>query len=118
MKTSVLLTAFTVACLAFSVQAADMQFKHMQRGITCQQCHGVASPSTPAKAKNCNKCHNYSALAEQTSPAKKPNLKLNPHDSHAGGLRGTLCHREHAASVNHCKTCHKSSDPKFNFNVP
>lgn len=118
MITRILLALGASVCLAASVQAADMQFKHMQRGVSCAQCHGVSAPTTPAKAKSCMKCHDYATLAAKTDPKKKPELKLNPHDSHAGELRCTLCHREHAQSVNHCKTCHKSSDAKFNFKTP
>lgn len=93
--------------------AAPMQFKHQQRSVTCEQCHGVANPSTKAKAKSCMKCHNYADVAQ-----KSKHLNPNPHDSHAGELRCTLCHREHADSVVYCKECHKNNDPNFNFKVP
>ena len=104
--------AFAAAQTAYSAPAA-MQFKHQQRSVSCDKCHGVANPSTPAKAKACAKCHTYDAVAEKTK-----NMNPNPHDSHAGQLRCTLCHREHAQSVVYCKTCHIGSDPKFNFKVP
>ncbi len=91
-------------------------FKHQQRGVSCEQCHKTAAPSRPAKAKSCNQCHAYGDLA-QASEAKK--LALNPHDSHAGELRCTLCHREHAQSVLHCRECHKNMDDKrFDMAVP
>lgn len=111
--------ALTIGCvvaLALGQSAyanQTMQFKHQQRSIPCVQCHGVASPSTPAKSKACMKCHTYEAVAE-----KSKHLNPNPHDSHAGQLRCTLCHKEHAQSVVYCKECHIGSDPKFNFKVP
>ena len=87
----------------------------LRNGNGCEQCHGVANPSTPAKSKSCMKCHNYEDLAAK-SKAKK--LALNPHDSHAGQLRCTLCHHEHAQSVVYCKQCHIANDARFNFKVP
>ena len=111
--------ALVFGCAAVLVfgQAAyanqTMQFKHQQRNVSCQMCHGVANPTTPAKSKACMKCHNYDALAKQSAK-----LNPNPHDSHAGQLRCTLCHREHAQSVVYCKQCHMGNDPKFDFKVP
>ena len=99
--------ALVLACALFS--------RHQQRSVSCEQCHGVANPSTPAKSKSCMKCHNYEDLAAK-SKAKK--LALNPHDSHAGQLRCTLCHHEHAQSVVYCKQCHIANDARFNFKVP
>jgi fumarate reductase flavoprotein subunit len=98
---------------ALTLSAGAMDFKHQAKGIKCEQCHGVASPAAPAKAKSCVKCHNYPALAEKTKA-----LNPNPHDSHAGEVRCTLCHREHAPSVVYCKECHKNNDPKFDFKTP
>lgn len=100
-------------CLGIQVHAAPSQFKHMQKGVTCEMCHNSAQPVTKAKAKSCAKCHKYEDLAQ-----KSAKLNPNPHDSHAGQLRCTLCHREHEQSVVYCKECHKNDDPKFNFNVP
>ena len=69
-----------------------------------------------AKSKACMKCHNYQDLAA-ASAAKK--VALNPHDSHAGQLRCTLCHKEHEQSVLYCRQCHKNAeDKRFDMAVP
>lgn len=110
-----LLAAFLIGSIfAFPALAqAPQQFKHMQRGVACESCHNSAAPAGPAKAKSCAKCHSYDQVAQ-----KSASLPLNPHDSHAGQLRCTLCHREHSDSVVHCKECHKNGDPKFDFKTP
>jgi len=113
MNVKAIATACAVVLCALSASTQAAEFKHQARGVSCEQCHGVAMPSAPAKAKSCMKCHNYGDLAK-----KSAKLNPNPHDSHAGELRCTLCHREHSQSVVHCKTCHKSNDPKFDFKVP
>ena len=73
-----------------TAQAAPTMAKHMQKGVTCEQCHSSSAPVAAAKSKACMKCHNYQDLAA-ASAAKK--VALNPHDSHAGQLRCTLCHK-------------------------
>lgn len=112
------LVIIPLVALLLSVSHAaysQMQFKHQSHSITCEQCHGTASPATKAKAKVCFNCHNYQDLAKMTSTK---NLVLNPHDSHAGELRCTLCHKEHGQSVVYCKECHKKDDPRFDFKTP
>lgn len=113
MKKIILGFALTAALFCSAV-AAPTQFKHMNKGVNCEMCHASATPAGPAKAKSCNKCHNYADLAKKTA---KPG-KLNPHDSHAGELRCTLCHKEHSDSVVYCKQCHKANDERFNFKTP
>lgn len=68
-------------------------------------------------------CHNYDALAAKSAekikndPAMKG--KLNPHDSHAGQLKCTECHKEHSKSSLYCLECHKNAeDARFKMDVP
>lgn len=109
-----------ISALAFalcgSALAQPTMSKHMSRGVPCQACHMSATPAGPAKAKSCAQCHKYPDLAA-ASAAKK--MALNPHDSHAGQLRCTLCHKEHEQSRLHCRECHKNADDtRFDMAVP
>ncbi|MCD7990135.1 MAG: cytochrome c3 family protein [Klebsiella quasipneumoniae] len=107
------LLSFALSGLAVAQPA---MFKHQQRGVNCAMCHGSAAPVAPAKAKSCMQCHEYGKLAEASA---KKGMALNPHDSHAGQLRCTLCHKEHNQSVLHCRECHKNADDaRFNMAVP
>ena len=88
--------AIVLAGAFCTAQAAPTMAKHMQKGVTCEQCHNSSAP---------------------TAAAKK--VALNPHDSHAGQLRCTLCHKEHEQSVLYCRQCHKNAeDKRFDMNVP
>lgn len=109
----ILLTTLLSLAVAGAAQAMDM--KHQARGVACADCHKTAAPASKPKAKVCFDCHDYDDLAKR-SAAK--GLALNPHDSHAGQIKCILCHREHKPSVVYCKSCHKSGDQRFEFNVP
>ncbi len=98
--------------LTSGVQAADMMMKHSAKGVSCEACHKTKSPSRAAKASSCNTCHNYADLAKKTAK-----VNPNPHESHAGEVRCTLCHREHKPSVNYCLECHQTGE-NFQFKVP
>lgn len=112
MKFSLFL-AIGFLCSSSLVFGAPAQFKHQAKNVNCEACHKTNAPVAAAKSKSCKQCHNYNELAAKTSK-----LNPNPHDSHAGQLRCTLCHKEHSESVVYCKECHKNGDPKFNFKTP
>ena len=94
---------FALASLLFiglcsAVSAQPTMMKHQAKGVSCEQCH------------------NYPDLAKASAEKK---VALNPHDSHAGQLRCTLCHKEHQQSVVYCRQCHKNADDKrFDMTVP
>lgn len=115
MKSLISITAAAVlSCFIAlgSAQAAEMMMKHAAKGVTCEACHKTNSPSRAAKASSCARCHTYADVAKKTSK-----MNPNPHESHAGEVRCTLCHREHKASVNYCLECHQTGE-KFQFKVP
>lgn len=77
--------------------------KHQTRGVSCEQCHGVPTPDKQPTTAQCLQCHeSYDKVASLT---KKDDP--NPHASHQGELRCTLCHKEHARSVLSCNECHQ-----------
>ena len=98
--------------LTAPASAADMMMKHAAKGVSCEACHKTKAPNGAAKASSCNACHSYGDLAKKTEK-----VNPNPHDSHAGEIRCTLCHKEHKVSENYCIQCHATGD-KFKFNVP
>ena len=111
-KTLAILAALAALTSASGAWAGDMTSKHAERGVACASCHGTSTPATKAKSKACMSCHSYADLAKKTAGGK-----INPHDSHAGELRCTLCHKEHGESTLYCKTCHKAPDPAFDIKV-
>ncbi len=83
--------------------------KHEAMGVGCEMCHGVPKPDKRPTMAQCLQCHeSYEKLAARTVK-----LKPNPHASHQGELRCTLCHQEHEPSVLYCNQCHQ-----FKQNVP
>lgn len=83
--------------------------RHTQRGINCELCHGSLPPKELVSMEQCLRCHgSYQQVAALTQK-----LSPNPHDSHYGKMRCTLCHKVHKDSVLYCNTCHS-----FEFKVP
>ena len=82
--------------------------KHAEAKVTCAACHGSDAPTKRAPASACISCHGDNAsVAKRTK-----NVTPNPHDSHQGDLRCTLCHKTHEPSVVYCDECHS-----FKFNI-
>lgn len=74
---------------------------HQDAKVTCQACHKNQKNKPPDSAA-CLNCHDsYKAVAERTAQ-----VKPNPHDSHLGELRCTLCHSMHKPSKVYCNECH------------
>jgi fumarate reductase flavoprotein subunit len=77
--------------------------KHGAIGLSCASCHGTDAPTTRAPATVCGQCHGgYDKLAQATASANP-----NPHQSHQGEVRCTLCHKVHQPSVLFCNECHQ-----------
>ena len=97
-----ILVAATPATSAFLVE------QHSKKGITCERCHGDKPKEQRVPMETCLGCHgSYQKLAEATKE-KSP----NPHESHIGEIRCTLCHHVHKDSEFYCNTCHQF-DVKF-----
>jgi hypothetical protein len=85
-----------------------MDHTHALKKVSCGACHGTFFPEERASDEQCFKCHkSYPNLAELTK-----NVKPNPHDSHLGEIRCSLCHKAHEKSVFYCNQCH-AFDDKF-----
>jgi hypothetical protein len=83
--------------------------RHAQQSVTCGLCHGKSFPETRASMEQCLTCHgSYQHLAKLTE-----DVYPNPHNSHLGEIRCTLCHKAHEQSVLYCNLCHV-----FDLKVP
>jgi hypothetical protein len=107
-----LITAFAADKAAETVDSA-----HEDAGLTCDECHDEGNPVKRAAAANCIECH--SDKRDEAPIAFKDDTgisyEVNPHSSHAGNMRCTLCHRIHTQSVLFCNEgCHH----KFLLTVP
>lgn len=110
-----LFTAFimasTIFIASFSIAQEDHPItdKHKDIGLTCENCHETSSPENRPAMAVCIECHkSYETIKELTK-----NLKPNPHDSHQGDLRCTLCHSAHGNDKLYCNECHELTDYKF-----
>lgn len=99
---------------AATMASEQMQFKH--KDLQCESCHGTATPTTFADQSSCIKCHGQykgkvvpNADYNPDRNPRRPVIEVNPHDSHFGNVRCTLCHREHEKSPKTvCNDCHKN----------
>jgi fumarate reductase flavoprotein subunit len=91
--------------------------KHKDDDTTCRTCHEKGKPYARPGDETCMNCHeSYAKLAESTASLEDIKAGIeNPHKSHMGEARCTLCHKNHAASVLYCNECHS---PKFDMKVP
>ena len=104
-----------LGCTLVSVsvaQAGQMSLKH--KNVECAVCHGTDKPTKLAPQDGCIKCHGkYKGKVipnvdyNPDRNPRRPIVEVNPHDSHLGNVRCTLCHREHSASPKTtCNQCH------------
>lgn len=112
MMLKVFIGAFAAAVIAQSAAAmpltGDAAKAHNAAKVQCQTCH-VEGVDKPAPASSCLTCHgSYKAAAALTA-----SLKPNPHDSHMGEIRCTICHAAHRPSQVYCNQCHTFESLKF-----
>lgn len=113
------LAAFAAAALAFGAAASAnagpaMSLKH--KGVECAACHGTKAPVEAADQSACIQCHGQykgkvvpNADYNPDRNPRRPVIDVNPHDSHLGDVRCTLCHKEHAKSPQTtCNQCHQN----------
>ncbi len=82
--------------------------RHEESGVSCNDCHGKGKKRVEPATEKCLSCHGpLEALVAKTAQAKP----LNPHESPHWGreMDCTVCHRQHAATVNWCAHCHVTS---------
>lgn len=91
--------------------------KHKDKGVACTSCHEKGSLNQRPPDTTCTGCHgSYAELAKKTAHLENPKAGIqNPHKSHIGEARCTVCHKNHAPSVLYCNQCHS---PKFDMKVP
>jgi fumarate reductase flavoprotein subunit len=79
--------------------------RHKENKVTCQGCHGVDKPETPATEKACLACHkSLEGVAGRTE-----NRQPNPHKNHlteSSDIECMHCHRGHKADALICHQCH------------
>lgn len=100
--------------LAFSVQAQSttkfLADRHVDKGVTCEACHGNGKEKEEPKLDTCAACHPVNALVEKTTAVKPKNPHTSPH--YNDKLDCINCHTGHEAPVNFCAQCHN-----FDFKV-
>lgn len=105
----------TADILGGAVQIADdvaLCVQSFKLGIHSHAAQREELRTDAAPQQACQSCHSYDSVA-----AKTARIVPNPHDSHAGEVRCTLCHKEHKASENFCCKCHQLGE-KFGYKVP
>ncbi|MDR0588019.1 MAG: cytochrome c3 family protein [Burkholderiales bacterium] len=112
MKSIYIVFVTLFAALSMSVFAAPMTIpmgKHLEKGVTCAQCHKENPPAKAVPFEKCESCHgNNDAMAKRTEK-----VEPNPHFNHLGDVTCTECHKNHSESVLICSNCHK-----FNLKTP
>lgn len=110
-----LLAMTLMCCLIPASQAGEaMMLKHS--GMDCVSCHATNKPVEQADQSACIKCHGQykgkvvpGADYNPDRNPRRPVIEVNPHDSHLGDVRCTLCHREHSKSPQTtCYQCHQN----------
>ncbi|QQS90641.1 cytochrome c3 family protein [Sutterella wadsworthensis] len=95
---------------------AGTPFSLKHKGVDCAACHKTQSPAQPAAQDACIGCHGQykgkpvpNADYNPDRNPRRPVVEVNPHDSHLGNVRCTLCHKEHQASPKTaCYECHQN----------
>lgn len=102
---------------AFTAFGSDAGSHQMLMKASCEDCHLKDSHVVIPTTDQCLSCHNsYSELAKKTENVEDIKKGIsNPHKSHIGEARCTLCHKIHSPSVLYCNTCHS---PQFHLKVP
>lgn len=101
-----------VIAIAFASEkkSGEIDSVHSETGLNCADCHDTDKPERRAAAAKCVECH--SSKDDDAPISFKDEMdtiyKVNPHSSHAGNMRCTLCHKIHAESTLYCnESCHK-----------
>lgn len=86
----------------------DAAQAHRKAGLQCANCH-LDGLNKLAPDSACLTCHgSYSSVASATA-----GIKPNPHASHMGNIRCTICHASHKPSQVYCNQCHTFESLKF-----
>lgn len=98
-----MLLCIGLVCSSYATPEMSVTGKHFDNGVTCVDCHDTDNPVKKASVSACSTCHGeYADVAELTA-----SMEINPHASHQGEVRCTLCHKTHEPSVLMCNNCHE-----------
>lgn len=103
-RTVIHIVALALGIVLQTAPAAGQQLRgaHQAAGLACAACHKDGTVARPDAAA-CRECHGDHAAVAKLTAAANP----NPHASHEGELRCTLCHRVHQPSSLYCNQCHQ-----------
>lgn len=106
---SLLLCSVVGAASASALElVGDAGKAHSAAKVECTSCH-VDGLDKAAPDKACMSCHgDYAAIAKATEK-----MIPNPHASHMGELRCTICHSAHKAPRVYCNECHTFDNLKL-----
>lgn len=116
-KTFAALCVAATLVLGISSASAGEAMLTKHKDVACDTCHQTKTPTEAADQAACIACHGQykgkvvpNADQNPDRNPRRPVLEVNPHDSHLGDVRCTLCHREHTASPKEtaCFQCHKN----------
>ncbi|ADD68855.1 flavocytochrome c [Denitrovibrio acetiphilus DSM 12809] len=107
----VMLASFSMCAYAADNYNHNLKPHHDEAGLTCADCHQIERPIKAASADSCKSCHSdirkTGRVVKFTERRTGRVMELNPHASHAGPIRCTLCHSEHKTSKLLCNDgCH------------
>jgi fumarate reductase flavoprotein subunit len=103
---SLLIVGASVLLSSGSIVAQELRGKHRDMALTCVGCHETDSPTKTASSSTCRTCHAQVDVRTRSLSSGGKTYAFNPHASHQGDLRCTLCHKVHKPSVLICKDCH------------
>jgi fumarate reductase flavoprotein subunit len=99
----------TGAVFAAEKRSGEITGAHAEAELGCTDCHATDKPVKNAPQSSCIECHGDRSDETPMVLKEKNGLEftVSPHNSHAGQIRCTLCHKLHGKSILYCnEACH------------